>query len=188
MRRQDASRIADGGGTVISETFTITGNELPKGFLSRLLDLVKDPQNNGKSFEAKVEPVALSAAWYQHKYYRGFLLPAIADESFDQIDEKAHWFFKEKFLKLDASDWSDVPAKYRRGGTPLFKEWKDEAGEIHRDMYAFILSTANLTQKEFKEYIKNVESLANDLQLSYKDKSGNDVSAKAAEYRRKGGL
>ena len=173
---------------MISETFTVRNGKIEQRLFARIQALAADPRNEGKAFEATVEPAKQSAAWYQHKYYRGYLLEAIAAESFTGDTDEAHWFLKDKFLKYPATSWADIPQKHRKNVYPMFRETVNGDGEIAREMYAYIVSTSAITQAEFKDYIRKVEAFSADLQLSFVNAEGRDVSGQAAEYRKRGGI
>ena len=67
-------------------------------FNEKFRAILSNPENEGKIFDITVEPVKQDAAHWQHKWYRGYLLPAIARESFDGIDAQAHYELKKMFL------------------------------------------------------------------------------------------
>lgn len=168
--------------TQITSTVTPVAGKPQWGgnFKASFSQLIEDKENQGKPFEVSIKPVSLDAAYYQHKYYRGHLLKAIADESFDGIEAKAHWYFKDLFLKVQVSSWDEIPKKHQRGCTPIHREFTREDGEVFTRIVAYIPSTADLTRKEFKEYIEKIERFVADLQLHFQNES------EAAEYRRRG--
>ena len=171
----------------LADTFHVqNGKPVWQGmFRTAFSAILQEPKNEGLIFDISVKPVSQDARYWQHKFYRGYLIPAIAAESFDGIEAKAHYELKKMLLFVQVSSWEEIPSKHRDKCTPLLRQTVVD-GEVKDELYAYIPSTANLTKKEFEDYIKKVEVLATDLQLSFVDKDGNNVEKQAADAKRRG--
>jgi len=97
---------------------------------------------------------ASSGAYFQHKYYRGYLLLAVADAMGERDTDYCHLFLKKKYLyrkmETETATLRDIPAKHRGHALIIMRE------EI---IIGYVPSTADITYKEFNEYILKVENL-----------------------------
>jgi len=112
-----------------------------------------------------------SVAYHQHKWYRGFLLPPIAKESFDGLEFKAHLELKRKFLFRSVNEWEEIPKKYRSKCFPVLRSVLDgSTGEFEENVICgYLPSTADLNYEEMKDFILNVEKfMAEYLQVGWK--------------------
>lgn len=87
--------------------------------------------------------------YWQHKYYRGYLLPQIADFSFDGELDKAHEYLKEQFLfiKCDQSEIKHNKINkyfYQVDGKQIF--------------IGYTPSTSELKVEEMNDFIRRVEA------------------------------
>ena len=138
-------------------------------------------ENNGKCIVMSLQ-VQDGIEYFQHKYYRGYLLPSLAvcgGEAHDErnIDEtelaKVHVWMKRDYLYVPETDINKIPRKYfKRGYTIIPKHNLDNlepglfpfnfiTGVIivsnNDDVIGYIKSTADMNFSEMKEYILNCE-------------------------------
>jgi hypothetical protein len=130
----------------------------------------KDMLNEFRDFNRNKKGVVIyridpeTTQHYQHKYYRGYLVPPLARESFSDDESDAHDYLKEKFLFFPVKKTSDIPEKYRSRCNKYYHYTFDkETGEEKRTIVGFTPSTGDLTKDEFKQYIKKVELFINDI-------------------------
>jgi hypothetical protein len=135
--------------------------------------------HNGKSGEISIVLADETPRYFQHKYYRGYLLPAIADESFSGDREIAHAELKKILLQQPVSGWEEIPKKHRARASVIFIRSVLDAGEVHDLVRGYIPSTACLSVKEMAEYILKVEALCAEYGIQV------SLPNVAAEYRRK---
>lgn len=70
---------------------------------------------NGQTVEVIVIPYETPEYW-QHKYYRGYLLPAIAEALGERETSCVHLFLKAKYLLEKINNLDEIPkAQLRRG-------------------------------------------------------------------------
>lgn len=115
---------------------------------------------------------ASSVEFFQHKYYRGYLLPDAAHFYGEKDTEYVHIFvLKKDFLmeRIDDNDVKSIPARFRKRCILLSEKRikVDELGEVQVDengneiehdvIWAYIPSTADLTYQEMKIFIDKVE-------------------------------
>lgn len=104
--------------------------------------------NEGHKVAVTIE-IADSPEYYQHKYYRGYLLPDVTfNESEVDADYVHDFILKPMFLKRKVNDHREIPKKYW-GHCRVLMQWTDVVG--------YIPSTGKLTYREMREYIENVE-------------------------------
>ena len=107
--------------------------------------------NEGQDCAITVKLGGDSVAFWQHKYYRGYLLPHVASESYDSDDMYAHFMLKKRFLLEQVDGIHEVPKKYIDRCILI----SDEGGYV----LAYIPSTGDLTYSEMNNYIVKVEGL-----------------------------
>jgi hypothetical protein len=118
---------------------------------------------------------------YQHKYYRGYVVPPFAQESFGMDEDEAHDFLKEKFLFYPVSKLSDIPHRFKEGCNKYYHySVNKETGEEIRRLVGFTPSTAKLTKDEFKEFITKSEMFTWEITGTGLDKKKNN---EATHYR-----
>lgn len=92
--------------------------------------------------------------YWQHKYYRGFVLPIIARAQGEKNIYYLHEFvLKEKFLKFKIEKYDDIPKRHLK---------KCRAIEKNGIIY-YLPSTGVLNFVEFREYILNCEAIRDGL-------------------------
>jgi len=110
-----------------------------------------------------------SIRYHRHKYYRGYLLPAIAAESFDGNDRKAHIEMKRMFNYVPITGLDEIPERHI-GRCIIEYDIVREEGEISRVPVGYMASMGDYTDKEAKEFIMKVENFAfSDLQVSIRN-------------------
>lgn len=75
---------------------------------------------NGQTVEVIIIPQD-STEYYQHKYYRGFVLPAIADALGEKDASTIHIFLKAKYLISPIYSVDEIPRKQLRRGIYIAK-------------------------------------------------------------------
>lgn len=152
---------------MISDIFQIKDKKAVwAGKFNELFRALLSFENEGKFYEVVVTLIKDPAQYFQHKHYRGHLLPMIAKESYDGILAKAHYELKKMFLIRYATDWKEIPKKHWDRITILTRTKVDaETGEEYEEMYGYLPSTAKLSKAEFKEYIEKVEWLCAEMGL-----------------------
>lgn len=100
--------------------------------------------------------------YWQHKYYRGFILPIIAEAQGEKdIDYLHEFILKERFLRFKVEDWRDIPSRHRAGCRLMMKDDK---------VIYYVPSCAVLNYKEMREFILNTEAIRDGLiEWEYKD-------------------
>ena len=112
-----------------------------------------------------------SIAYHQHKWYRGFLLPPIAEESYNNLLFKAHFELKKMFLFRDVTAWEEIPKKVQGRCYPVVRSIVNtDTGEILEDVLCgYLPSMADLNYEEMKKFILNVELFMDEyLQVGWK--------------------
>lgn len=111
-----------------------------------------------KNGEVTLE-IADRPEYYQHKYYRGWVLPFIAESQCEQDLTYLHEFvLKREFLYFEINDLKDIPEKHRRRCRVVTKEIEGKEKVV-----AYIPSTAILTFEEMKKFIEQTETLRDGL-------------------------
>lgn len=146
---------------------------------------------NGQMVEVIVMP-SESPEYWQHKYYRGYLLPAIADAMGERDTSKVHLFLKAKYLMQSVTDVGEIPkSKLRRGiyaanlqdvismSIPLTTYVTGAVIVSDRDgnLCGYIPSLALVTFEEMKNYIYDCEKWLTEM--------GGSLKNEAMEVRRK---
>ena len=132
----------------IDITANIVGDSIDYTSMSKrseLREFIKS--NSGKSINIKIEVID-SPAYFQHKYYRGQLVPDIAHNESEVDVYTTHEELKKKLIRFKVETWGDIPSKYRS----KCSRFEDKNNEKW-----YTPSTADLTYKEMREYILNVE-------------------------------
>jgi hypothetical protein len=115
--------------------------------------------NEGKSGEIKLKIVSdKNVKHHRHRYYRGAVLPLIAEESFSGDLFEAHIYLKKRFLFIRAESLSEIPERHKNSASIFIFD-----GEALRGV---IPSCGNLTDDEMRQYVIQVEGLMFDLQAS----------------------
>lgn len=103
------------------------------------------------------------AEFYQHKYYRGYLLDPYAAACYDGDTAKAHRELKEKYLFVECNDPAQVPKRVRARAREYYERFQvKETGQVLTMMVGYTPSTGDITRKEFRDYILKVEEFVRD--------------------------
>ena len=98
---------------------------------------------------------------FQHRYYRGYLLPDVTF-ALGEIDQSyVHEFIlKPKFLarKIEDHDWHNIPNKHRSNCRIITRIITNQGGEKEEVPDEYCPSTGVLTYDEMAQYIKDVEN------------------------------
>ena len=135
--------------------------------------------NEGKHVDIIIE-IMEKPEYFQHKYYRGGLLPAIAEASGEHNIFLSHVLLKFEYLYNEIGSIDEIPKKYMSSGIFFINEMDIESAEnmvnipcqyiqgviiihgskgaISRIIKGYIPSTADLTYEEMKQYIKSCEN------------------------------
>ena len=125
-------------------------------FLNRNIDDFQKflEDNEGKKGVREYRIEEEDVKYYQHKYYRGYLIPPIAKECFDNDEYRAHVEMKKMFLFMDIQDYEKIPVKLKARCIPIWKNL--DTGE---DILIGILpSTGDLSKNDMREYMLKVEN------------------------------
>jgi hypothetical protein len=142
-----------------------------------------DPKLQGKYAEISIEFKEQGVKYFRHKYYRGYLLPDIANAAYDGRIRKAHIELKRMFLYTLISDVYEIPEKHYPGVIIDFRESRMADGEIKTNPVGYLPSTGKLTDKEMKQFIMKVENFAfSDLHIDYKEGSAGAVARSEAYH------
>jgi hypothetical protein len=136
-------------------------------------------ENDGKAGEITITLVDEGPRYYQHKYYRGYLLPAIADESYSGDRDQAHTELKKMFLMQPATGWNDIPKKHRSRCSVIYVREITDDGEVTDVIRGYVPSTSRLNKKDMAEYILKIEALCAEYGIHI------SLPTAAIEYRRK---
>ena len=112
----------------------------------KLRDFLRSSE--GHSIDITIE-IADSPEYFQHKYYRGYLVPDVAFNSSEVDNDYIHELLKKRFLFKHVSELKEIPNKYRKRCIRYVNQ--------ESELIGYTPSTANLTYKEMKEYILKVE-------------------------------
>jgi len=112
---------------------------------------------NGKCISEKRD----SIKWYMHKYYRGFLLPALTDALGEVNTQYVHDFIlKPEWIEratgaryLIYYDYNEIPKKYTKDGGANIYRFNDGKS------FAVLPSMSTFTIQEAKDFILFCERL-----------------------------
>jgi hypothetical protein len=121
-------------------------------------------KNNEKDFVITIEAVS-KAEYYQHKFYRGILLPSIADCIGEKSLNYVHNFVVKKrfaFYPIEENNISKVPKKHQKGIIFLQEErekFDSITGEIteYNVISGYLRSLSTFDSKEFQKFNDEVE-------------------------------
>ena len=130
--------------------------------------------NEGKQGTREYRIEGESVKHSQHKYYRGYLIPPIARECFDNDEYRAHIEMKKMFLFRDCGSYEKIPPKLRGRCIPMWRVNPD-GEEI---LVGYLPSTGDITKKEMDEYILVVEKFSFEMAM-------NDIPPDGVEIRNK---
>jgi hypothetical protein len=136
-------------------------------------------KNRGKKGIVTYRVSDTDAEIWQHKYYRGYLLPPIAKECFGDDLLSAHDALKEKFLFYKLNNENDIQARFRRRCNKYYYQ-KNDAESTGRVFVGITPSTGDLTAEEFNEFLKKVELFGIEYANLKLDETGNAIRMFAA--------
>jgi hypothetical protein len=96
--------------------------------------------------------------YWQHKYYRGYILPMIALAQGELDIEYVHQELKDKFIKYQYIDLRDIPSRHRSRCRIIQIDRVTIDGEVKSEKY-YVPSMATLNEQEAREYILKTEGL-----------------------------
>ena len=116
-------------------------------------------ENNGKTVLVKMEVIEDKIRDHQHRFYRGYLLPAISEhingtKAHEEL-ELLHTMLKDRYLKYPIERLSDVKKHHKKRNTILVNE-KIVDGEQIIEYISCTPSMADLTKEEAYKYIMAV--------------------------------
>lgn len=140
-------------------------------------------QNELKNIAMTVEVVD-TPMHFLHKYYRGYLLPALADAMGEVSQAHLHLALKKEFLSIPLdNDTKNIKSKHASRCNIYIREIVDEHGEVKAFVDCYTPSTGDITHKEMKDFIVKCENrLFVDLGSSL-NVHGQET---ASEYRKSG--
>lgn len=121
-----------------------------------------------KEFELIISIVD-TPKYFQHKYYRGKLLPAITKHSGEYDNYKQHILLKSEFLYEEIDDIKDIPTNQKESGIFIIQKSDLNSERLAKypcslikgiilvmdenKLVGYIKSTSKLTYDEMKKYI-----------------------------------
>lgn len=130
--------------------------------------------NEGKEGEIIYRTIERDIQYYQHKYYRGFLVPPIANDSYSGNRFETHLRLKEMFLVVAVSSFFDIPTKHQERAIPVYDYFIENNEIIKKTLCGYIPSTKDIAESEMRKFILDVELFAAE--------AGIELSLKAHEY------
>ena len=113
-------------------------------------------QNEGEKINVTIEKYE-TPEYFQHKYYRGYLLPDVAKAYGERDTEYVHRFeLKKDFALIPVDSAEDIPQKYKSKCVVYVQDVEID-GEIKTRVAGYSKSCADMTYDEMKEYILKVE-------------------------------
>jgi hypothetical protein len=151
------------------------------GFLELLEKLKKNPKAENKTGFVIIDLEEMEIRDYQRKYYWGYIIPPIAENSFGCNKDAAHIEMKRKFAYHVATHVAHIQAGHRNRAileyrvynqgeyVGIFRTMLHEgfaAPVLHKDLRfdldGYLLSLSAMNKWEAAEYIKAVEAWAID--------------------------
>ena len=121
--------------------------------------------NAGYGMDVTIESHSRPEYW-QHKYLYGYVYPYISmaqsGHKFDinEIDQQ----LKEKYLFQAVSDRTEIPSRHRARCKEFYVDYRDDSGEIKRQIYGYLPSKATLKFEEYRDYILKCEFVRDGLE------------------------
>lgn len=133
-------------------------------------------EHDGKDVEVSYV-VPDGVRYWQHKYYRGFVLPDIAEGMGEADAEYLHEFvLKREFLTIPVADYREIPPRHHKGVRIIM------AGE---QVVAYVPSMAALNFDEARAFILGCEKIRDGLIDWSHHESNKDYIRQYMEYRAK---
>lgn len=145
---------------------------------------------NGQKVEVIIVPIG-SPEYFQHKYYRGYLLPAIAEAMGERDESYVHLFLKSKYLLTKCNHVDEIPkSQLRRGiyvaqlndllnmSVSLSKYITGAiiVSDIEGNLCGWIPSLALVTSEKMKKFIYDCENFLTEI--------GGSLTVEAMEARK----
>jgi hypothetical protein len=136
----------------VKSTFQIIGGRIAYSNKDFEKEFAQMKENHEGEHGEVIFEIIDQVRYFQHKYYRGFLLPDVAfffceDEYYvHEVELKQRFLFRE----VMNNDWENIPSKYRGKCRIVMQD------DI---VIGYIPSTGALTYQEMKDYILQVENL-----------------------------
>lgn len=116
-------------------------------------------KNEGRRGVREIRIEEDSVAYHQHKFYRGYLIPPIAEAAFDGDEFQAHIEMKKRFLFREIHEYGEIPRKHQSRCIPVWRITPD--GE--EVLIGYLPSTGDLTKDEMRDYIQRVEKFSDEM-------------------------
>jgi hypothetical protein len=127
-------------------------------FLDQIAEIKKVDGIEGREGEMIIDFKEKDVRWYQHKYYRGYILPPIAEKAFNGRLRRAHLEMKRQFLYMPIHDLDDIPEKHMDRCVIDTVTIKNENGQSETIINGYMPSMAKITQKEAADFILKCEA------------------------------
>ena len=119
--------------------------------------------NHGKQVDVTIE-IADTVQYYQHKYYRGYVLDAIAKAQGElDLDYLHEFVLKDQFLFFEVNDIKEIPKRHYKRCRITYREVIQPDGEIITKITGYVPSTSVLNFEEMLEYILKCEAIRDGL-------------------------
>lgn len=148
-----------------------------KDWKERLIEFAR--RNKGKKGVVTYRVSDTDVEIWQHKYYRGYLLPPIARECFGDDLQAAHDALKEKFLFYKLNSEDEILPRFRRRCNKYFFFQNDDQNK-RRVFLGITPSTGDINGDEFNTFIKKVEMFGIEFANLKLDETGNAIRTFAA--------
>lgn len=102
-----------------------------------------------------------AVAYFQHKYFHGFVLPQIC-EAMGEKDESyvKEFVLKQEMLFRAVESVKEIPVRHRRKCRTVSVEYKEpESDKIKNKIIGYVPSTTTLDFKEMRDFIKWCEAI-----------------------------
>ena len=147
-------------------------------FLDQLRAVKSNPAYNDREAEITVNFNIRKAAHYRFKYYYGYVLPVIANNSFSGNIQKAHIEMKRKFSYINITDLEEIPEEHYPG---IIIEFEYRGWGHERQAVGYIQGMRTMTDTEAREYILKVEAFIFEF-------LGQSIDGAGQPYRQRGEL
>jgi hypothetical protein len=127
-------------------------------FIEQIAELKKVDGIENREGEIIIDFKEKDVRWYQHKYYRGYVLPPIAEKAFNGRLRRAHLEMKRQFLYVPICDLDDIPEKHMDKCIIDSTITKDENGNKTTTINGYLPSMGSITHKEAAEFILKCEA------------------------------
>lgn len=138
----------------LSITGWIQGGQISynKDSLKNLKDFLQDHDSNDVDISLIIPD---GVRYWQHKYYRGYVLPFIAEGQGEKDLEYLHEFIlKQQFLFFPVTDFREIPGRHAKGVRIIMQG---------NDVIGYVPSMAVLNFFEGKEFILKCEEIRDGL-------------------------